>query len=73
LLDIDHGTFPYVTSSNSSAAGIAAGSGVPTGTSTAGWGSSRRTRPGSAAGPFPTELDDEIGERIRRSAASTAP
>ena len=66
LLDIDHGTYPYVTSSNSSAAGIAAGSGVPT-RHIDRWIviiKAYTTRVGG--GPFPTELDNEIGERIRR-------
>lgn len=65
LLDIDHGTFPFVTSSNSSGVGISAGSGVP-----AKWINrvigvlkSYNTRVGG--GPFPTEQDNEIGQTIR--------
>lgn len=66
LLDIDHGTFPFVTSSNSSGVGVSAGSGVA-----AKWigkmigvAKSYSTRVGG--GPFPTELNNEIGERIRQ-------
>ena len=62
LLDLDHGTYPFVTSSNpiAGAAASAPASGRPT--STRSGGSPRPTRPGSAPGPFPTELEDEIGE-----------
>ena len=66
LLDIDHGTFPFVTSSNSSGVGISAGSGVPGKwiEKTIGVSKSYSTRVGG--GPFPTELHDEIGEQIRQ-------
>ncbi len=65
LLDIDHGTFPYVTSSNSSALGIHAGAGIPASRlgTVVGIMKAYTTRVGG--GPFPTELDDAIGERIR--------
>jgi adenylosuccinate synthase len=65
LLDIDHGTFPFVTSSNSSGLGIAAGSGVPGNWmgSIIGVCKAYSTRVGG--GPFPTELDSEIGQHIR--------
>ena len=65
LLDIDHGTFPFVTSSNSSGVGVSAGSGVPGKwiQKTIGVSKSYCTRVGG--GPFPTELDNEIGEHIR--------
>ncbi len=66
LLDVDHGTYPYVTSSNSSAAGIAAGSGVPTRHIDRWLGIIKAYTTRVGGGPFPTELDDEIGERIRR-------
>jgi adenylosuccinate synthase len=70
LLDVDHGTYPYVTSSNSSTAGIWSGSGVPTRhlERVVGVIKAYSTRVG--AGPFPTELTDGpagIGERIRRT------
>lgn len=65
LLDVDHGTYPFVTSSNSSGVGISNGSGVPgryVGR-VIGIVKAYSTRVGG--GPFPTELDDEIGQRIR--------
>jgi len=66
LLDVDHGSYPYVTSSNSSAAGIAAGSGVPT-RHIARWiGVVKAYTTRVGGGPFPTEQDNAIGERIRR-------
>jgi adenylosuccinate synthase len=70
LLDVDHGTYPYVTSSNSSTAGVWSGSGVPTRhlKRVVGVIKAYSTRVG--AGPFPTELTDGpdgIGERIRRT------
>jgi adenylosuccinate synthase len=65
LLDLDHGTFPYVTSSSSTAAGIGS-AGVPARhlTQVTGVVKAYTTRVGG--GPFPTELLDEIGERIRK-------
>ena len=65
LLDIDHGTFPFVTSSNSSGVGVSAGSGVPGRyiTKVIGVIKAYTTRVGG--GPFPTEQDNEIGEHIR--------
>jgi len=65
MLDVDHGTFPYVTSSNSSGCGIHAGSGVPEKyiSKMIGVVKSYSTRVGG--GPFPTELDDETGQLIR--------
>jgi adenylosuccinate synthase len=65
LLDIDHGSFPYVTSSNSSAAGIAAGSGVPTRHIGRWLGIVKAYTTRVGGGPFPTEQDNAIGERIR--------
>jgi adenylosuccinate synthase len=65
LLDIDHGTFPYVTSSNASGVGVSAGSGVPGRwiTKVIGVAKAYSTRVGG--GPFPTELDNDVGQRIR--------
>ena len=65
LLDIDHGTFPFVTSSNSSGVGVSGGSGVPARwiEKVIGVAKAYTTRVGG--GPFPTELEDEMGERIR--------
>lgn len=65
LLDIDFGSYPYVTSSNTTAAGACTGLGIPPSTVNEVYGVFKAycTRVGS--GPFPTELDNEIGERIR--------
>ncbi|MCW2914921.1 MAG: adenylosuccinate synthetase [Actinomycetia bacterium] len=65
LLDIDHGTYPFVTSSSPTAGGACAGSGVgPTKvTKVIGILKAYTTRVGS--GPFPTELLDEMGEYLR--------
>jgi adenylosuccinate synthase len=65
LLDLDHGTYPYVTSSNTVAGNACAGSGIgPTMiSSVVGVAKAYTTRVGE--GPFPTELKDEIGEKIR--------
>jgi adenylosuccinate synthase len=65
LLDVDHGTYPFVTSSNSSGVGVCAGAGVPPKwiENVVGVIKTYATRVGG--GPFPTELDDEIGEHIR--------
>ena len=64
-LDVDHGTYPFVTSSNTVAGGACTGAGVgPTKiTEVIGVSKAYTTRVGE--GPFPTELKDEIGERIR--------
>ncbi len=67
LLDIDHGTYPFVTSSNPVAASACTGTGVGPKDIDEVWGVSKgyATRVGS--GPFPTELHDELGERIREA------
>lgn len=67
MLDIDEGTYPYVTSSNPVAGGAATGAGVgPNRLDTiVGICKAYCTRVG--AGPFPTELNDEIGDRIRET------
>jgi adenylosuccinate synthase len=65
LLDIDHGTFPYVTSSNSSGCGIHNGSGVPERAITKMIGVVKAYSTRVGGGPFVTELDDEIGQHIR--------
>lgn len=64
LLDIDHGTYPYVTSSNCVAGAAAAGAGIGPGNLNyvLGIAKAYTTRVGS--GPFPTELHDEIGQRL---------
>ena len=65
LLDIDHGTFPFVTSSNSSGVGVSSGSGVPGRhvTKVLGIVKAYCTRVGG--GPFPTEQDNAVGQHIR--------
>jgi adenylosuccinate synthase len=65
LLDIDHGTFPFVTSSNSSALGMSAGSGMPTKVLDKFFGVVKAYTTRVGAGPFPTEQDNEIGQYIR--------
>ncbi len=64
LLDVDHGTYPYVTSSNTVAGQAAAGAGLgPRGAGyVLGIVKAYTTRVGE--GPFPTELDDEVGRRL---------
>ncbi|MFZ2236349.1 MAG: adenylosuccinate synthase [Dokdonella sp.] len=66
LLDIDHGTYPYVTSSNTTIGGALAGTGVGACDIdyVLGICKAYATRVGS--GPFPTELDDEMGEELRK-------
>lgn len=65
MLDIDHGTYPFVTSSNASIGGIVTGAGVPPRKidSIIGILKAYTTRVG--AGPFPSELNDETGEYLR--------
>ncbi len=65
LLDIDHGTFPYVTSSNSSGCGIHVGSGVPERAIDRMIGVVKAYTTRVGGGPCPTELDDETGLHIR--------
>jgi len=67
LLDVDHGSYPYVTSSNSSAAGIAAGSGVPTRHIDRWIGIVKAYTTRVGGGPFPTEQDNSTGDRIRQA------
>lgn len=66
LLDLDLGTYPFVTSSHPTTGGISSGSGLGMNKLTQSIGVMKGyvTRVGS--GPFPTELDDEIGEQIRQ-------
>jgi adenylosuccinate synthase len=66
LLDVDHGTYPYVTSSNTVAANAATGSGL--GPRAIGYvlGIAKAYTTRVGGGPFPTELDDETGARIGR-------
>jgi adenylosuccinate synthase len=64
LLDLDHGTYPFVTSSNPIAGAACVGAGVgPTDIDEV-WGIAKAYATRVGAGPFPTELEDEIGERM---------
>ena len=65
LLDIDHGTFPYVTSSNSSGCGVHPGSGVPERHLDTMLGVVKAYSTRVGGGPFVTELDDALGQKIR--------
>jgi adenylosuccinate synthase len=65
LLDIDHGTFPFVTSSNSSGVGVSSGSGVPGRWITRAIGVLKAYSTRVGGGPFPTEQNNEIGQHIR--------
>lgn len=69
LLDIDHGTYPFVTSSTAVAGGACAGAGIgPTAIdAVVGIAKAYTTRVGD--GPFPTELHDEMGEALRTAGA----
>ena len=65
LLDIDHGTYPFVTSSNPVAASACTGSGVGPKDIDEVWGVAKAYATRVGAGPFPTELHDELGVEIR--------
>jgi adenylosuccinate synthase len=66
LLDIDHGTYPYVTSSNTTVGGAFAGTGVGAGDIDYVLGITKAYATRVGGGPFPTELDDEVGADIRK-------
>src|SRR3954449_4071157 len=64
LLDLDHGTYPFVTSSNPIAGAATIGAGVgPTDIDEV-WGVAKAYATRVGAGPFPTELDDEVGRKL---------
>jgi len=65
LLDLDHGTFPFVTSSNASALGLGPGCGVPAQNVDRFLGVVKAYTTRVGAGPFPSEQDNEIGDTIR--------
>ncbi len=69
LLDIDHGTYPYVTSSNTGTGAVATGGGIPISrvNHVMAIVKAYTTRVGS--GPFPTELDDEVGQHLANRGA----
>ena len=65
MLDIDHGTYPFVTSSSVSACGVPAGAGVPPSAVGRVVGVIKAYTSRVGAGPFPSEQDNEIGNRLR--------
>ena len=65
LLDVDHGTFPFVTSSNSSGVGVSAGSGVPGRHVDRILGVIKAYATRVGGGPFPTEQDNDTGQHLR--------
>src|SRR3954469_219286 len=66
MLDIDHGTYPFVTSSNPVAGAACIGAGVGPKDIDEVWGVTKAYATRVGAGPFPTELDDDTGEELRR-------
>ncbi len=69
LLDVDHGTYPYVTSSNPTSGGACTGTGIPPTKITDVFGIVKAYTTRVGLGPFPTELTDETGERLREIGA----
>ncbi|MDR1999509.1 MAG: adenylosuccinate synthase [Frankiaceae bacterium] len=69
LLDVDHGTYPFVTSSNATAGGACTGAGVPPTRIDRVIGVIKAYATRVGEGPFPTELLDDDGERLRRVGA----
>jgi adenylosuccinate synthase len=67
LLDIDHGTYPFVTSSNPIASSACTGTGAGIKDITEIWGVAKAYATRVGAGPFPTELEDELGETMREA------
>jgi len=66
LLDVDHGTYPYVTSSNTTAGGAATGVGIAPMSLDAVLGVVKAYTTRVGGGPLPTEMDEELGERTRK-------
>jgi adenylosuccinate synthase len=64
LLDLDHGTYPFVTSSNPIAGAACVGAGIGPADIDEVWGIAKAYATRVGAGPFPTELHDEVGERM---------
>jgi adenylosuccinate synthase len=67
MLDIDHGTYPFVTSSNPVAGSACVGAGVGPEGHRRDLGHHQGLRDARRRGPFPSELHDEVGERLRQS------
>jgi adenylosuccinate synthase len=66
MLDLDHGTYPFVTSSSSAAGGVCTGLGIPPGGVDAVLGVTKAYTTRVGSGPFPTEISDERGEVLRK-------
>jgi adenylosuccinate synthase len=66
MLDIDHGTYPFVTSSNPVAGAACVGTGIGPRAIDEVWGVSKAYTTRVGAGPFPSELHEELGDEIRR-------
>lgn len=66
LLDIDHGTYPFVTSSNTTSGGACTGAGIAPQHVRDCWGVIKAYTTRVGEGPFPTELFDEAGEQLRQ-------
>jgi adenylosuccinate synthase len=66
LLDVDHGTYPFVTSSNATAGGAVTGAGIPPTALTRIIGIAKAYITRVGEGPFPTELFDDDGEKLRK-------
>ena len=66
MLDMDHGTYPFVTSSSSTAGGACTGSGVPPNKISGVIGICKAYITRVGGGPFPTELNNDVGEHIRK-------
>jgi adenylosuccinate synthase len=67
LLDLDHGTYPFVTSSNPTAGGACVGTGIPPTWINRVIGVMKAYTTRVGAGPFPTELHDDMGEHLRKT------
>jgi adenylosuccinate synthase len=66
LLDIDHGTYPFVTSSNTTSGGACTGAGIAPRHIASVWGVMKAYTTRVGEGPFPTELNDTTGQELRR-------
>jgi adenylosuccinate synthase len=66
MLDVDHGTYPFVTSSNATAGGATTGVGIPPRAITGALGIAKAYTTRVGAGPFPTELFDQAGDYLRQ-------
>lgn len=67
LLDVDHGTYPYVTSSSTIAGGVCTGLGIGPTLIEGVWGITKAYTTRVGAGPFPTKLEGEAGEALRKA------